>query len=163
MFINSGVDTLLVGVAGGCIVALANIIQTRIAGRQAVALAAQSAKDAAERQRNDWDREDMVAARLERADQVSADQFLQLLRQGAETKALVNHRLTIALQAQLLALRGTLAVMSEKSDPSHAVRDRIIALTNEIAALEKELSLRDIQQAELDRHHADEKSARRAP
>ena len=160
--IDSTIDVwiggLLVGTIGGAVVATANLFQTRLAGRQAIALARETAQLATDRQKADWAREDKVAARLDRSDKVSADQFLQLLHQGAETlrlggetKGLVNHRLTVALQAQLLATRGMLSVLSDKSDPSAAVKARILELEEEITVLQEELTLRGIQQDEEDR------------
>jgi hypothetical protein len=144
---------LLVGAIGGALVAIANVIQTKVAGRQAIILAAQVAKDATDRQLADWKRQDLVAARLDKSDRISTDQFNQLLRLGTETKGLVNHRLTVALQKLLLALQGTLAVLSDKPNPSETIKQRIVELKTEIAGLQEELALRDLQQSELDEKH----------
>ena len=148
---------LLVGAVGGTIAAIANIVQARVAGRLALALAAQANKDAAERQEADWRRQDKVAARLDLVAKTSAEQFAQLfrqgaetLRQGAETKALVNHRLTVALQALLLAQQGTFAVLSDTSDQSTASKLRLEELGKQIAALQRELAEREVQQHEID-------------
>jgi hypothetical protein len=144
---------VLVGAVGGALVAIANVIQTKVAGRQAIILAAQVAKDATDRQRADWKRQDLVAARLDKSERISTDRFNQLLRLGTETKGLVNHRLTIALQKLLLALQGTLVVLSDKPNPSDAIKRRIGELKTEISVLEDELALRDLQQSELDDQH----------
>jgi hypothetical protein len=133
MMLDSHIDVwiggLLVGAMGGIVMAIANVIQTRLAGKQALALAAQVAKEASARQLADWDRQDKVAAKLDiarveanavaRANVVRTNEVARLAAATAAVQTsqlkqihtLVNNDKTDVLQAELNQTRITLALL----------------------------------------------------
>jgi hypothetical protein len=131
--IDSTIDVwiggLLVGAMGGSLMAIANLIQTRILGKQAIALANETARLAALRQEADWARQDEVAAKLAiasdattaiaRANVVRTNEVARLAAATAadqtsqlkEIHSLVNSDKTQALQAELAQTKITLALL----------------------------------------------------
>ncbi len=150
MMLDSGLDVLAIG----AIMAMAAVAQTMVTGHQAT-----------KRQADDWKRQDDVAKRAdERADLV-AERLLESNRQSAriaakasgelitrvdEIHTLVNDRLTKALNGQLLALEGQLAVLIEVANPSETTRLHIAGTKQQIGALQEELKVRSVQQEQVD-------------
>jgi hypothetical protein len=154
MSTDSAVSIFIIGLGLGLITALANIIQIYITGLMAD-----------RRQTNDWKRQDDVIARADERADVLAERLLesnkQIARSAAKTSGelitrvdeihtLVNDRLTKALNGQLLALEGQLAVLMEITTPTQSTLLHIGDTQKQIAALREELKVRTAQQGQLD-------------
>jgi hypothetical protein len=148
--LDSGLDVFAIG----AIMAMAAVAQTLVTGHQA-----------GKRQKDDWARQDDVAKRADERADIVADRLLEANKQTARVAArasgelitrvdeihtLVNDRLTKALNGQLLALEGQLAVLIEIVDPPESTLRHIESTRQQIAALREELKDRSVQQGQVD-------------
>jgi hypothetical protein len=151
-------EVFFVGLATACVMAASAVATTKITGNQAT-----------KRQKADWDRQDEVAKRADERADILADRLLESNKQSArlaakasgelitrvdEIHTLVNDRLTKALNGQLLALEGQLAVLLEITHPSAATLQHIENTQKQIRELREELKIRSDQQGQVEAKRA---------
>lgn len=138
-----------------------------------IILASLSSKQRRDEKKQDWDREDLVAAKAAEAAKllVESQRALLVATKGTHEKldvvhALVNSNLTTALQASYDSMSRELTMMYEivelkrkdGAEPSDYTKSAISATEGKLKELGENLVVRAAQQAEMDARVAAEKS-----
>jgi hypothetical protein len=149
---------------------LAVLVITAVMAAVAVVQSVINNRAATARQVADWTRQDDVAKRADERAELVARRLLDSNNQSARVAAkasgelitrvdeihtLVNDRLTKALNGQLLALEGQLAVLMEIVNPPESTLRHIQSTRQQIATLREELEDRSAQQGQVDAKRAE--------